>query len=153
MNRESNAMNVIFASAEDVETAFYEAIAHANLDALMNVWADDEEIVCIHPTGVRLRGAAAIRENWRAIFANNPQLTVRITHSVRWSSMLLCVHNVIETLYLGDEPTPHGPMLATNVFQRGASGWRLLSHHASAAADTPATDTGEHNDGRVRTLH
>ena len=147
-------MSVIFASAEDVESAFYEAIAHASLEALMSVWADDEEIVCIHPTGQRLRGAAAIRESWRAIFANNPQLTVRITHSVRWSGMLLTVHNVIETLYLGNEPTPHGPMLATNVFQRGANGWRLLSHHSSTAADSaPESASNERSSGTSRTLH
>lgn len=147
-------MSVIFASAEDVEAAFYEAIAQANLEALMNVWADDEEIVCIHPTGQRLRGAAAIRESWRAIFANNPQLTVRITRSVRWNSMLLTVHNVIETLYLGNEPTPHGPMLATNVFQRGASGWRLLAHHSSTAAEAAQeARANERNDGTSRTLH
>lgn len=147
-------MSVIFASAEDVESTFYEAIAHANLEALMSVWADDEEIVCIHPTGQRLRGAAAIRESWRAIFANNPQLTVRITHSVRWSGMLLTVHNVVETLYLGNEPTPHGPMLATNVFQRGASGWRLLSHHSSTAADSAQESTSnERGSATSRTLH
>jgi hypothetical protein len=45
-----------FATPEDVETAFYEAIARADLVALMSVWADDEEIVCIHPTGQRLTG-------------------------------------------------------------------------------------------------
>jgi ketosteroid isomerase-like protein len=146
-------MSVIFASAEDVESAFYEAIAHADIDALMSVWADDEEIICIHPTGQRLRGAAAIRESWRAIFASNPRLTVRITQSVRWNGMLVSVHNVIETLYLGDEPTPHGPMLSTNVYQRGASGWRLLAHHTSTAADTSAVEAGERSDGAPRTLH
>ena len=146
-------MSVIFASAEDAESAFYEAIARTDLEALMSVWADDEEIICIHPTGQRLRGAAAIRESWRSIFANNPRLTVRITQSLRWSGMLLTVHNVIETLYLGDEPTPHGPMLATNIFQRGASGWRLLAHHASTAAEIPESDTHERTDGMPRTLH
>jgi ketosteroid isomerase-like protein len=50
-------MIVVFATPEDVETAFYEAIARADLVALMSVWADDEEIVCIHPTGQRLSGA------------------------------------------------------------------------------------------------
>ncbi|MFZ2852877.1 MAG: nuclear transport factor 2 family protein [Rhodocyclaceae bacterium] len=147
-------MSSNFASAEDAENAFYEAIARADIEALINVWADDEEIVCIHPTGQRLCGAAAIRESWSAIFASNPQLTVRITHGVRWNGMLLAVHNVVETLYLGDEPTPHGPMLSTNVFQRGASGWRLLSHHTSTAADTSATaEADERSDGARRTLH
>ena len=30
------------------------AIARADLVTLMSVWADDEDIVCIHPTGQRL---------------------------------------------------------------------------------------------------
>ncbi|MBI4742925.1 MAG: nuclear transport factor 2 family protein [Betaproteobacteria bacterium] len=144
-------MSRIFASAEDVESAFYEAMARADLEALMAVWADDEEIVCIHPTGQRLRGAAAIRENWRGIFANNPRLTVRLSRSVRWSGLLLAVHSVVETLYVGDENTPHGPMLATNVFQRGAHGWRLLSHHSSAALE--AEDGGGEGGDHLRTLH
>jgi len=146
-------MTTIFATAEDVENAFYEAIARADLDALMGVWADDEEIVCIHPTGQRLCGVAAIQESWRAIFASNPRLTVRVSRSVRWSGMLLAVHSVVETLYLGNEPTPHGPMLSTNVFQRGASGWRLLSHHTSAAAETPEATAITERDAASRTLH
>lgn len=143
----------IFARAEDVENAFYEAIARADLDALMSVWADDEEVVCIHPTGQRLCGVAAIQDSWRAIFSGNSSLTVRITRSVRWSGMLIAVHSVVETFYLGNEPTPHGPMLATNVFQRGANGWRLLSHHASAAAEISETMTIGERDGLPRTLH
>jgi ketosteroid isomerase-like protein len=107
----------------------------------MSVWADDEEIVCIHPTGQRLTGAEAIRDSWRSIFANNPRLMVRLSRGVRWNGMLLSVHNVVETLYIGDERKPHGPMLATNVFQRGASGWRLLAHHSSTAADRDAADS------------
>lgn len=150
-------MSLIFAHAEDVESAFYEAVARADLEALMSVWADDEEIVCIHPTGHRLCGASAIRESWRAIFASNPRLTVRIVHSVRWSGMLLAVHNVVETLYLGDDSTPHGPMLATNVFQRGAHGWRMLAHHVSTAADLGAAsvsnDVPREENHPVHTLH
>lgn len=149
-------MILVFASPEDVETAFYEAIARADLNGLMNVWADDEEIVCIHPTGQRLTGTAAIRESWRAIFANNPRLTVRLSRVIRWTGMLLAVHNVVETLFIGDERRPHSPMLATNVFQRGASGWRLLCHHSSSAADRNVADPSSGGDGQgkaARILH
>lgn len=138
-----------FATAEDAENAFYEAVARGDLEALMAVWADDEEIVCIHPTGLRLRGVAAIRESWRGIFAGNPQLTVHVTQSVRWTSMLLAVHSHVETLYIGSDTTPHGPMLTTNVFQRGANGWRLLSHHVSPAGEAVA----EADDEARHTLH
>ena len=147
-------MIVVFATPEDVETAFYEAIARADLVALMSVWADDEEIVCIHPTGQRLTGAEAIRNSWRGIFANNPRLMVRLSRGVRWNGMLLSVHNVVETLYIGEERKPQGPMLATNVFQRGASGWRLLAHHSSSAADRDVADSSEASErSGPRTLH
>ena len=149
-------MITVFASPDDVEAAFYEAIARADLVALMSVWADDEEIVCIHPTGQRLSGTAAIRDSWRSIFANNPRLKVRLSRVLRWNSMLLAVHNVVETLYIGDEQKAHGPMLATNVFQRGATGWRLLAHHSSSAADQDLADrraAGERDGNTQRTLH
>ena len=150
-------MSAIFTTAEDAEEAFYEAIGRGDLEALMNVWADDDEIVCIHPTGQRLTGPTAIRDSWRAIFANNPRLTVRVVASVRWKGVMLDVHSVVETLYLAGEPTPHGPMLSTNVFQRGANGWRLLAHHASAAAEGTAGEAASEAAGgagnRMRTLH
>ena len=144
--------SVIYTNADDVEEAYYDAIGRGDLDALMNVWADDEEVVCIHPTGPRLNGALAIRESWRTIFANNPRLTVRITQTTRWKSAMLEVHAVIETLYVGNEPTPHGPMLTTNVFQRGANGWRLLAHHSSAAAEAMSS-ASETSDTTRHTLH
>ena len=147
-------MSVQFATAEDAEDAFYEAIGRGDVEALMSIWADDDEIVCIHPTGQRLTGPAAIGESWRVIFANNPRLGVRVTPCVRWKGVMLDVHSVIETLYLGDEATAHGPMLSTNVYQRGPDGWRLLSRHTSVAADDGSAEAAsERSASRLHTLH
>jgi ketosteroid isomerase-like protein len=141
-----------FTTAEDAEEAFYEAIARADLDALMSVWADDEEIVCIQPTGQRLDGHAAIRESWRAIFDNNPRFSVRTHGKTRWDSALISVRSIVEALYLQKDQTVHGPMLATNVFVRGTSGWRLASRHASAAV-VPRNGDENIRGGRKPTLH
>jgi ketosteroid isomerase-like protein len=138
-------------TAEDAEEAFYEAIAQADPEALMAAWSDDEEIVCIHPTGQRMEGHTAIRESWRAIFESNPRFSVRIHSKIRWESALLSVHSVVETLYLQKDQTAHGPMLSTNVFIRGANGWRLLSRHTSAAAQQP--ESGGNHGSRKYTLH
>ena len=146
-------MSIIFTTPEDVEEAYYEAIGRGDLEALMGTWAEDEEIICIHPTGQRLVGTMAVRESWRIIFANNPRLTVHLKRTVCWKGVLLAVHSVVETLYLGEETTPHGPMLSTNVFQRGANGWRLLSHHTSAAATESPDEGGDGHGSRPRTLH
>jgi hypothetical protein len=35
----------LFATAEDAEQAFFEALEQANLEALMELWSEDDEIV------------------------------------------------------------------------------------------------------------
>ena len=59
----------IFPTAQDAENAFYEALERADLERMMAVWAEDEEIVCVHPGGPRLTGQDQVRESWRQIFA------------------------------------------------------------------------------------
>ncbi len=141
-------MTSIFTTPEDAEEAFYDAISRSDLDALMSVWSEDEEIVCIHPTGQRLSGHSAVRESWRIIFENNQRFRVHLKHSARWKGVLHAVHSVVEMLYLGDDSTPHGPMLSTNVYQRGANGWRLLMRHTSAG-----TEIAEDDDTQSPTKH
>ena len=145
-------MSDILTTPDDAEEAFYDAIARADLDALMNLWAEDEEIICIHPGGQPLSGHHAIRESWQHIFASNPRFRVHIRHGVHWNGVLLAVHSVVEMLYLGDDSTPHGPLLSTNVFQRGAKGWRLLSRHSSVCTDA-TEDEDDDPPSHERTLH
>ena len=145
-------MTVLFASAEDAEDAFYEAIGRGDLEALMSVWADDDEIVCVHPTGERLCGAEAIGESWREIFANNPDITVRVTSHIVWRGVMLDVHSVVEMLYVGGTIPAQDPMQSTNVYQRGPNGWRLLARHTSAVSRESREALGEPRSAH-HTLH
>ena len=72
----------IFPSAQDTQNAFYEALEHSDLEAMMAVWSEDEDIVCVHPAGQRLAGQAQVREVWRQMFAGSPNMRVRITQQV-----------------------------------------------------------------------
>ncbi len=134
----------IYSSAADAETAFYEALARSDLDAMMAVWSEDDEVVCIHPDGARLVGLAAVRESWRQLFAGGVRLIVRTSHQVASASMLLTVHSVIEHVAVEGDDRLHPPMAATNVYARGAHGWRMVAHHASPlpelASSTPQGD-------------
>ena len=48
---------------DDVETAFYEALQNADITQLMACWADEDDILCVHPGGPRLEiGRASCRE-------------------------------------------------------------------------------------------
>ena len=147
-------MSTIYTSAEEAEDAFYEAIGRGDIDAIMQVWSDEEEIVCIHPTGQRLTGSTAIRESWQTIFSTNANLTVHAQRAICWQSAIIAVHSVTEVLFVGDDPTPHGPVLSTNVFQRSANGWRLISRHTSTGVEgSHEAAFGESASSSGRTLH
>ncbi len=123
-----------FTSPEEVEQAFYEAILKGDADLLSALWSEDEESCCVHPTGVRLSGIVPIRESWRTIFTTT-RLRVHAEEVAHWQSSVLAVHHLTEILFVGDDPSPHGPLYVTHVYSLGARGWRLVSRHASAADD------------------
>lgn len=122
-----------FASPQDVEAAFYDALQRAEVDAMMEVWAEDEEIVCVHPGGPRLSGYAVVQESWRQIFSGPQRLKIQLSHQVYLQGLLLSVHSVHENISVVGERAPPQAMVATNVYLRGAQGWRMLVHHSSPA--------------------
>ncbi|MEY3202410.1 MAG: hypothetical protein RIR70_1960 [Pseudomonadota bacterium] len=131
---------IIFTSPEQAEATFYQALERMDLEAMMSVWAEDEEVVCIHPGGPRVTGFAAVRESWRQVFASGARMHVRVVGEVVMRGLLMSVHSVNEIIFLGedgDQPAP--PITATNVYFRGAAGWHMVSHHASILphADIP----------------
>ena len=126
---------IAYASPEEVEQAFYEALSTGNADELAKVWAEDEDVICVHPTGIRLRGLGAIIESWRGILGNH-QLRGEAHLEAQTLGAVMTVHHITETLFVGDDPAPHGPLHVTHIFALGAHGWRLVSRHASAADAT-----------------
>lgn len=127
-----------FASAQDVETAFYEALERADLDAMMQVWSDDEEVVCIHPSGPRLVGYERVRESWTQIFASRQRLQVRTSDQSVAQGMMFAIHSLHENITVVGESRPRPPVAVTNVYVRTSNGWRMVAHHASHAPGKPA---------------
>ena len=142
----------IFPTAQDAENAFYEALESRDLDAMMAVWAEDEEILCVHPLGPRLTGQDQVRESWAKIFAGEAAARVHVSHQVAISGMMIAVHNVQENFTLEGENRSQqvadsrpAPIVATNIYLRTGAGWRMIVHHASPApgeAEPPKRATG-----------
>ena len=129
----------IFPTAQDAQNAFYEALERCDLEAMMAVWSEDEDIVCVHPAGQRLAGQAQVREVWRQMFAGGPNMRVRITQQVVIAGVMIEAHSVHENITVAGEQRPRPPMVATNLYLRTAAGWRMIVHHASPApAEPPA---------------
>jgi ketosteroid isomerase-like protein len=121
----------IFTSPQEAEAAFYEALERGDLDAMMNVWSEDEEIVCVHPGGPRLNGYALVREGWRHIFEGGTRLKVQLLALSTVHAPFTAVHSVIEQISVIGQKHLAAPVVATNVYIRGALGWRMIVHHSS----------------------
>ena len=123
----------IFLSPEDAEHAYYEALRAGDTDALMAVWSEDEEIACIHPSGPRHVGPAAVRSSWQQILAK-AGLPVTVSQLQVARNPLCAVHSVLEQIQVEARPQArYAFVLATNVYMKEADGWRLVLHHASPA--------------------
>lgn len=134
----------IFASPQDAEAAFYEALENCDIEAMMGVWAEDEEVVCVHPGGPRLVGYATIREAWQNVFANGTRLRVRLSQQTTVSTPFAMISMLLEHIATADNENLNAPVAATNIFVRGALGWRMVAHHASpvppsSIAEAPRT--------------
>lgn len=129
-------------TVEDIEARFYDAIGRADVEALMALWADDEEIVCVHPGAPRLVGHVAIRASWEAIFERGG-VHIRPVQLHATQNMMVAIHNVVEEINRigADQQDIH--IIATNVYLKTLHGWRIVTHHASVApGDTPDEKAG-----------
>jgi ketosteroid isomerase-like protein len=132
-------------TVEDIEAAFYDAIRRADIEALMALWADEEDIVCVHPGASRLVGHVAIRASWEAIFERggvhiHPR-QVQVTQNLMTS-----IHNIIEEIERADIQQQDLHVVATNIYVKTHQGWRMAVHHASVA---PGAVHGEHAAGSL----
>lgn len=134
-------METSFSTPHDAEAAFYQALERADLAAMMAVWAEDEEIVCVHPGGPRRFGFDEVRESWRQIFLQGPQLRFQLTGEKVFSGRLVSIHTVYENITAVGNPQAVSAVVATNIYLLTGRGWRMLVHHGSPlAAGTPVAE-------------
>jgi ketosteroid isomerase-like protein len=145
----------IYANSQETEAAFYDALSKSDLEAMMAVWADDDEVYCVHPGGQRIAGVENVRESWRRIFASGQTLSFQIRARHEIHGMMIAVHSVYEQITVAGQGPSRTPMLATNIYLRTDHGWRMVAHHASAAPAAPvAASSGEADVKRApKTLH
>ena len=148
MPRSPRAAATLAGTPDEVEAEFYEALQRGDLERLMALWADDDDILCVHPGGPRLVGTAAIRASFEAIFGNG---AIPVQHEqvrrMQWLGGAL--HHLVERIAVPADGggTQTAWVLATNVYVKTVQGWRIVAHHASPGSlqelqspdDAPAT--------------
>ena len=128
-----------FATPDEAEAAFYAAFEKADLTAMMEVWATDENIVCIHPLGPILVGRDAVEQSWKMIFQETSPMKFHIEERHRTEDSKVAAHVVDEHIEVAEQSHT---VLATNVYHLTETGWCMVLHHASpppAADNSTAT--------------
>lgn len=145
----------LYANSQEAEAAFYDAFAKNDLEAMMDVWADEDEIYCVHPGAPRISGVENVRESWRRVFDSGQTLRFQLRARHEIHGMMIAVHSVYEQIAVTGQGAMRNPMLATNIYLRTDHGWRMVAHHASPAPALPAprTVTESEAKGTPKTLH
>jgi ketosteroid isomerase-like protein len=121
-----------FAGVEEANSRFYRAFEALDLAEMDAVWLHAEHTQCIHPGWPLIVGWDAVRSSWDTIFANTTEMRFTISDArvgggadVAW---VTCTENILSQVAGRVSVTS---LLATNIFERDAGGWRLVHHHAS----------------------
>jgi hypothetical protein len=108
--------------------AFYRAFADKDMDAMADLWSRDAPVSCIHPGWGPLFDRSEVMSSWAAILGAPEAPDIR------------CFNPTVQ-LY-GDlgtvicfERLPGGTLVATNIFVRQGSVWKMI-HHQGAPTST-----------------
>ncbi|MGC5345832.1 nuclear transport factor 2 family protein [Streptomyces sp. DT24] len=126
---------------EAANTAFYDALEHGDLDALGDLWLDDDALTvsCVHPGWPVLSGRGEVLRSYALIMANTEYIQFFLTDVevslIDDTALVTCTENILSG-GPAEEGNALGPLVgqlvvATNVFRRTPDGWRLWSHHGS----------------------
>jgi ketosteroid isomerase-like protein len=135
---------VSVAAVERANARFYRAFEALDLAEMDAVWAHDDHVRCVHPGWQLLTGWEDVRAAWETIFKNTEEIRFTL------SDVLISIHDDIawvtctENILSGREGRiAVTSVLATNLFERHGSEWRLIHHHAShiLTPTTPPADT------------
>ncbi len=112
--------------------AFYLAFAQGDLQAMTDVWADADAISCIHPGWEALHGRAAVLESWARIMGGDgPRIRCLGPRAyVGGDSAYVICYEEIDGNYL----------IATNLFVRDGSRWRMVHHQAGPTQGRPPVE-------------
>lgn len=110
--------------------AFYTAFAGRDMEAMENVWADKDNLMCIHPGWDEITGRGNVLDSWAAILGGDaaPDITCHHAKAAIYGAVAVVVcHEEVDGVYL----------IATNVFERSGRIWRMVHHQAGPMGVQP----------------
>lgn len=144
-----------FNTPAEVQAQFYHAIESGDAQAMMQVWSEDEPLICIHPGAPRLDDRELIAESWEQILASEAKLSFRLSEEHHIEQPMLAIFTARVEIALDGEWID--TVLTTNVFHNSQEGWHMVIHHASPDPSFDETDAFDEmlelDDGENVVLH
>lgn len=112
--------------------AFYSAFAARDLKIMTSLWWQGSSSICIHPGSSPIVGWTDIRDSWGSIFQNTNSLEIDteiIKVEVDQALAYVLLREIVLQSNRGRKIKAQS--LATNIFQKMAQKWYLVSHHGS----------------------
>lgn len=113
-------------------TAFYNAFSQKDISSMSRLWWQGSTSLCVHPGGQILMGWESIRASWEAIFLNTEFLEIEteiIKLEVDQALAYVIVGETVLQSVRGRKLKAQS--IATNLLQKMAQKWYLVSHHGS----------------------
>lgn len=119
---------VVFNSADDVESVFYESFQFCDVQVMAAIWSM-LDASCVHPGTDFIHGYQAVVRSWSHILSASGQANISFTVLHRDESAELAVHIVEEKITTVQQGTSR--VIATNVYKKNQNGWQMIAHHGS----------------------
>ncbi len=112
--------------------AFYSAFTDRDLKKMTSLWWQGSTSLCIHPGSQPILGWEEVKNSWDAIFRNTDSLEIDI-EIVRVEVDRALAYVVAREVVLQKNRgrSMKAQSIATNIFQKMAQKWYMVSHHGS----------------------
>lgn len=129
--------------AEDCMQAYYRAFRAADIEQMMDLWADRPDVVCVHPGSPRAhRGTAEVMESWLLVFARELNIGIEPRLVGRHETTEVISLMIEEAITRPGDVAPTGTILISQTWRRLDGQWHLLFHHASHGRRAPPSQNG-----------
>ena len=113
--------------------AFYRAFAKGDAHAMEQVWSERNDVACLHPGWGPLFGRADVLTSWKAIMAASAP------PGIECFDARAQIHGDMAVV-ICFEQLGGSRLVATNLFAREGSVWKMVLHQAGPTAGGPASE-------------
>ena len=117
-----------FATADQVESVYYEAFTHGDADVMSAIWSK-QQASCIHPGSGLIEAYEAVTRSWRHILSPGTEMEMDYRVLSKTEDEEMVVHVVEEKIHMVDQQTVI--VVATNIYKKCTLGWQIILHHGS----------------------